>query len=184
VDDFKNTDGETETPEPGAGTTQGDTGNAEPGDTSPPKSGEDLSKLQSERDKETARANKLQKELDSLKAASAKDAGAQGVPPQVQEWIVAAQRRTRDVLYESNPKFKAYNVGPDLITGDTPAAMEASAKSLAEFVDTLEGNVRDQVLRDHGFDPEPRASTRGPDKSFKSMNSEEFNRLVDQALRG
>jgi hypothetical protein len=102
----------------------------------------------------------------------------------VQEWIVAAQRRTRDVLYESNPKFKAYNVGPDLITGDTPAAMEASAKSLAEFVDTLEGNVRDQVLRDHGFDPEPRASTRGPDKSFKSMNSEEFNRLVDQALRG
>lgn len=184
MDDFDKTDGESGTPEPGAGTAQGDTGSAESGMQSPAKSGEDLSKMQSERDREVARANKLQKELDSLKAASAKDAGAQGVPPQVQEWILAAQRRTREVIYDSNPKFKAYGVSPDLITGDSPAAMEASAQSLAAFVDTLEGNVRDQVLRDHGLNPEPLASTRAAGKNFKTMDTAEFNRLVEDALRG
>ena len=184
MDDFETSDRESGTLEPGAAPAQGDSGIAEPADKSPAKSGEDLSKMQSERDREVARANKLQKELDALKAASAKDAGAQGVPPQVQEWILAAQRRTREVIYDSNPKFKAYGVSPDLITGDSPAAMEASAQSLAAFVDTLEGNVRDQVLRDHGLNPEPRASTRAAGKSFASMSSEEFNRLVDEALRG
>lgn len=185
MDDFVSQDSESGAPEPGTGAPVAGVPNAEGTDKPAETSGsENLSKLQSERDKETARANKLQKELDSMKAVSAKDAGAGGVPPQVQEWIMAAQRRTRDTLYESNPKFKAYNVSPDLITGDTPAAMEASAQSLTAFVDTLEGNVRDQVLRDHGFDPEPRSSTRGPDKGFKSMSSEEFNRLVEQALRG
>ena len=144
----------------------------------------DLSKMQSERDKETARANKLQKELDSAKLATAKDVVGSEVPLQVQEWILAAKNRTRQVLFDSNPKFAAYAVSPALIIGDTPVEMEASAKSLAEFVDKLEGSVRDSVLRDHGFNPEPLASVRAAGKSFASMNSAEFNALVDEALRG
>jgi hypothetical protein len=179
---FGKLDGTPPSPEPGAASTEGTTGSAEP--PVPEKSGEDLSKMQSERDKEVARANKLQKELDALKAASAKDAGASEVPPQVQEWIVAAKLRTRESLYDANPKFKAYGIDPTFITGDTPVAMQASAQSLTAFVDTLEGSVRDQVLRDHGFNPEPLASTRAAGKSFQSMSSEEFNRIVDEALRG
>jgi len=188
TDDFENQDSGDDKGTQDKGTTDDgkqDSGAAESSKSSEDtQSGDDLRKMQSERDKETARANKAQKEVDKMKAASAKSAGSTEVPPQVQEWIVAAQSRTRETLYESNPKFKAFGIDPTLISGDTPAEMTASAKSLSEFVETLEGTVRDSVLKEHGFDPAPKASAAMGRKDFNAMDTKEFDAIVEEALRG
>lgn len=188
TDDFENQDSGDDKGTEDNGAQDGDkkdSGAAESGKSSEDtQSGDDLRKMQSERDKETARANKAQKEVDKMKAASAKSAGSTEVPPQVQEWINAAQSRTREALYEANPKFKTFGIDPTLISGDTPAEMTASAKTLTEFVDTLETTVRDEVLKEHGFDPSPKASASIGRKDFNKMDTKEFDAIVEEALRG
>lgn len=145
-----------------------------------------LRKMQSERDKEVARANKLQKQLDALQkqATSASGEKDSGVPPQVQEWITAAQQNTRTALYKSNEKLAEYGVDPSLIRGDTPAEMQASAKLLGEFVDKMERDIRDAVLTEHGFTPAPKDASSMGRKNFRTMDSKEFEALVEEALRG
>jgi hypothetical protein len=145
---------------------------------------EQLRTLQSERDKERARANKAEKALTKMEKDSAKDAGTPEVPPQVEAWITAAQTNLRDSLYKANPEFERHGLDSSLITGDTPEDMEASAKSLSEFVSKLEGNVRDSVLKEHGFDPEPRSTTRQSKKNWTDMDSKEFDKYVEEALKG
>ncbi len=185
-DDFENQDDESGSSEQGTEDEQKDTDDAESKSGSSEQSGsaKDLSAMQSEKDKETARANKAVKELKAMKDATAKDADGSEVPPQVQEWIVAAQSSARDALFKANPKFEQHGISPDLITGNTPAEMKASAKTLGEFVTKLEGNVRDSVLEEHGLDPEPKGSSSGVGNDFKGMSTEEFDKLVTEALRG
>ena len=138
-------------------------------------------KLQSERDKETARANKAEAELKKLKSSPAK---GQEAPAEVQEWIVAARENMRRALFAENPRFQQYGIDTNLIVGDTPAEMRASAQSLTEFVNNLHGQVRNDVLKEHGFDPEPVAAQAEPRKNFNKMDSKEFDALVAEALRG
>lgn len=142
-------------------------------------------RLQSERDKERARANKAEAELKKLKATSAKgQEQAPQAPAEVQEWIVAARDNMKRSLFAENPKFSQYGIDPNLIVGDTPAEMRASAKSLSDFVENLHGQVRSAVLQEHGYDPEPRASEAPGRKDFAKMDPKEFNALVDEAMRG
>lgn len=186
-EEFLSQDDESQTPEQGAEESEESTSGAAEEDKSEESKGDDelTKRLQSERDKETARANKLQKELDKVKAsASAKDKGKTAVPAEVEEWITAAKTNARKSLYESHERLARYNVDPALIQGETPEEMTASANSLNEFVKELEGKVRGDVLEEHGFDPEPRTSTAPGRKSFKDMDSKEFNQLVEDALRG
>jgi hypothetical protein len=147
---------------------------------------EQLRSLQSERDKETARANKAEKQLSQMgKAATAKSKGnAPAVPPEVAEWIIAAKDSQRKALYEENKKLAQYKVSPDLIVGDSPAEMRASAESLSTFVDELEGQMRGNILTEHGFDPEPKTGSAEGRRDFKTMDSKEFNALVDDHLKG
>ena len=141
-------------------------------------------RLQSERDQERARANKAEKELKSLKAASANGQGESGIPTNVNEWIVAAQENQRKALFAEYPEFSTYNIDAALIVGDTPAEMRASAKSLSEFVATLQGKVRQSVLVEHGFTPEPQSSQVTGRKDYATMDSKDFDKLVENALRG
>lgn len=141
-------------------------------------------RLQSERDKERARANKAEAELKKLKATSAKSQEAPQAPAEVQEWIVAARDNMKRSLFAENPRFEQYGIDPNLIVGETPAEMRASAKALSDFVENLHGQVRSDVLREHGYDPEPRASDVPGRKSFDKMDAKEFDSLVEQALRG
>lgn len=183
-DDFENPDNESGAPEQGGKDSEEESSGAAGGDDKDEKAGEEtLRKLQSERDKAVAERNKATKALKEMKGVTAKGEGTE-VPAEVQEWIVAAKGRTRDALFSANPKFEAYGISPDLIGGESPDEMTASAKSLSEFVDTLEGKVRDNVLEEHGFDPEPRASTRAGNKAYNEMDKKEFDAIVAQALRG
>lgn len=182
TDDFEN---QTENTDEGE---KESSGAAEATDKPEESSAEDeaLRKMQSERDKETARANKLAKQLDVLQkqAASANDEKATEVPPQVQEWITAAQNNARDALYKSNEKLAEYDVDPSLIRGDTPAEMQATAKALGDFVDKMERDIRDSVLEEHGFTPAPKDAASIGRKDFRSMDKKEFDAIVDEALRG
>lgn len=142
--------------------------------------------LQSEADKAKAEAAKARKELESLKGnAAAQGTEASGaVPPQVEEWITAAEDRLREQLYAEDSRFKEYGLPATRITGKTPAEMRASAKDLASVVDKMEANIRNRVQQEHGIAPAPAATAPGKTTSFDKMSSEEFNAYVEKALRG
>jgi hypothetical protein len=187
-DDFEGQDDGTGNTSDGADGGSQSTGAAEDGGTQQGNSdGDDaLRRLQSERDKETARANKLAKQLETLQkqATSAKDENATEVPPQVQQWITAAQQNAREALYKADGRLERYGVDPSLIRGDTPAEMQASAKALGDAMDKMERDIRDSVLQEHGFTPAPRDASSMGTKNFRTMDSKEFEALVDEALRG
>jgi len=140
--------------------------------------------LQSVADKATARANKLQKQLDEkAKPDAASDDSASGaVPPEVQVWLDSAKERTQESNYGSDPRFKAYSVDPAFIQGESPSAMKDSAERLAKLVTEIEGKVRNQVLVEHGFSPEPATSERSEPVNFGTMSREEFVKRRDAAI--
>jgi len=186
-DDFEEQSEDSENTGDGATGSKETTGAAEGTQESQGESGADetLRKLQSERDKEVARANKLQKQLDALnnQDTSAKDKGTE-VPDQVKEWITAAQQNAREALYKSDERLERFGVDPTLIRGETPAEMQASAKAIGELVDKMERDIRDSVLEEHGFTPAPRDASSMGTANFKTMDTKKFDALVEEALRG
>ncbi len=135
-----------------------------------------ISALQSKADKAEARANKAEKALKA-KTDSARDSDKDSsgtVPEEVKAWLESARSGLRDDLFGSDERFKTFNLDPSLITGDTPADMRASQKALTEFVDKMEGQIRDSVLVEHGFQPEPKTSQRSEPVNYKTMSKEEF----------
>lgn len=145
-----------------------------------------LRDLQSAKDKETARANKaeaaLKKMTESLKPGAGKPEGS--VPPEVQKWLDAAKEGTRTRLYESDPRFKEYGLPRSLIAGDTPEDMEASATQLKRLVAKVESRVRESVLKEHGFAEAPSGSTKLPKRDYGNMSTEDFEKVLRQALSG
>lgn len=160
---------------------ESETSDAEP----PSKDDKRVRDLQSKADKATAEANKLRKELEALKAKP-KDAGKEAgdVPPELRQWLNAAQDRVRDQLYGADPRFKEYGIDPALITGGTPEEMKATAAQLKKFVDRVETKVRNKALRDAGFDPEPVASTPQTRRNYAEMDPKDFEEVVRRALSG
>jgi hypothetical protein len=142
--------------------------------------------LQSKADKAEARANKAEKALAKAKTSSAKVNGtADGdVPPEVAEWLKSTQVKFREDLFKEDTRFSQFKLDPALITGETPSEMRESQKALSEFVDKMEGQIRDSVLIEHGFKPEPRASERQKPVNYATMTSEEFAKHEAAALSG
>lgn len=144
-----------------------------------------IRELQSKADKAEARANKLAKELSKGNTSSAKgDETPDGTPPEVKEWLETTQTNFRDDLYKEDPRFAKFDLDPSLISGTTPSELRASQKQLVEFVDKLEGQIRDAVLVEHGFKPEPKASERQAPTNYATMTSEEFAKIEAKALSG
>lgn len=142
--------------------------------------------LQSKADKAEARANKAEKALAKAKSSSAKGSETTGgaVPPEVAEWLKSTQQTFRDDLFAEDKRFKQFDLDPALITGETPSEMRESQKALIEFVDKMEGQIRDSVLVEHGFKPEPKASERQTPTNYATMTSEEFAKHEAAALAG
>lgn len=148
---------------------------------------EALRKLQSERDKAVSELNKLLKRTKAAKepATSGVSFDPETLPPEIAEWLSASKDNVRQQLYESDPRLKTYGVSPDLIVGETPADMRKSAKELQSAISALEGKIRNAVLIEHGFDPEPQSDERTTQaKSFRTMPRDEFLREVEKALDG
>lgn len=152
-------------------------------DAGPSKVDETIRKLQSERDKARADADKARKALEAVRPATAKDESTPPIPPEVEAWLTAAKDNSRDALYRRNPKLEQYGVDPTLITGDTPAEMRKSAESIDKFVTDMEGKIRNQVLEEHGFNPEPLTSPAEGRKNYANMSKEDFDAEVEKALR-
>ena len=143
--------------------------------------------LQSKADKAEARANKLQKQIDTrakTKTAKGDDEPTGDVPPEVREWLNAAKERTVEQTFKSDERFQKYGIDPAFIQADTPGQLRERAKQLAEMLTKIEGQVRDEVLVEHGFNPAPATSERSDPVNYRTMSSEEFNKIADAALNG
>lgn len=138
--------------------------------------------LQSARDKETARANKLQKELDQLRGQKPEGNKKQtqtGLPDEVAQWVTAAQANVRSQYYDSDPRLKEYGISPELITGSTPAEMRASFQALRKMVDKFEAKAAKRV-ESGGIAPElGGGSPSSKPRDYASMSSDEFSKLLD-----
>ncbi len=141
-----------------------------------------LRDLQSRADKAEARANKLQKQLEAQGKSSKNDGKEAGVvPPELQQWLTAAQDSARTRFYESDPRFKAYGVDPALISGATPEEMKGSADRLKKQIDRLETAIRKAILTEHGYVEEPRGgSNKMPKADWAGMSSEAFNKQLKE----
>lgn len=138
-------------------------------------------KLQSERDKERARANKLEAELRKLQEQAPKGiqpAPKGDLPPDVAVWLASAKEAARERWFNSDPRFSRYGLDVALVDGETPDAMQASAKRLSSLIDAIESKTRDSILAEHGISPAPAGggSTALPD--FMSMKDDDFDKLV------
>jgi hypothetical protein len=140
--------------------------------------------LQSKADKAEARANKAEKALKQAKTSSASGDTGGDVPPEVAEWLKNTQSTFREDLFEEDPRFKRFDLDPALIQGETPSEMRESQKALIDFVDKMEGQIRDSVLVEHGFAPAPKASERQTPTNYATMTSEEFAKHEQAALAG
>jgi hypothetical protein len=138
--------------------------------------------LQSKADKATAEANKLRARLEKAEADKAAKVNEDpNVPDEVREWLGIAKERAQQTLYEDDVRFKEYNVPPEFIKGSTPSEMKENAKALQSLVSEIEGSVRNKVLVEHGFSPEPATSERQPAKNWATMSSEEFRKEREKA---
>ena len=160
--------------------TDGDGDTSDTGDAGAAKRIKDL---QSKADKEQARANKLQSQLDALNAQkkSPTDDGKRSsgaVPPELRQWLDAAKDQARTRFYESEPRFKEYGIDPGLIQGDTPEEMQASVTRLRKQVAKIETQIRQKVLTEHGYVEEPKGGTPTPKRDWASMSSEDFDKEV------
>lgn len=129
--------------------------------------------LQSSLDKALAEVSKLKKG-----ATGDKPEGKRPRDPEVERWVSAARDATLSRVYDSDPLFKELGIDRNLITGDTPDELEASAKQLSKLVTRIATRTRNKVLREHGFSPEPKGSGAEPRRNFGTMPDEEFQKLV------
>lgn len=166
-------------------TDSGATG-AESGEAKDPKSeSKRISDLQSAKDKETARANKLQKQLDAI-AAATKDNGVEDIQPSAQAGFTgdsAIIDMARMFAFQQNPKLATYGLTMDDLNGANPSEIARSATELVARFEKIETQVRNKVLAENGMAPEIDAgSPPAPARDFTKMSKEDFDKVVAGAL--
>lgn len=146
--------------------------------------------LQSQKDKETARANKAEKEIQRLKAAFADPDAEGGKPPKDSSdggdvANAALLDMARMFAYQQNPKLAEYGVSQSDLTGSTPSEVAESAVELVARFEKIETRVRNKVLADNGMAPEVDAGAPPANaRDFSKMSKEDFNKLVEESMRG
>lgn len=179
----------------------GDEGDGSEGDGAPdgdpskkdkdPKSTEKrISDLQSAKDKETARANKLQKQLDAIVLASKDDDAEGGKAPAASAGTDAATNAILEMAkmfaVQQHPKLSEFGLSASDLTGSTPGEIAQSAAALVARFEKIETQVKNKVLADNGLAPEIEAGTPTPTKArdFTNMSKEDFKKVMDAALAG
>ena len=153
-------------------------------DKDPKSSDKRVRDLQSQKDKETARANKAEKELQRLRAAvqepDTEDGKApEGAPPA----DVYVLDMARMFAYQANPKLAEYDIPASALTGSTPSEIAASAVEQVARFEKIETRVRNKVLAENGMAPEIDAgSPPSQPRDFSKMPSEDFKKLVDETM--
>lgn len=169
-----------------------DSGSASGGDnaatSAPPKDGDKrVNDLMSNWQKEQARANRLQGELDKLKSQKPSDQKPEGQAPAAdpdptrEEWISAQREFLRERALNSDGRFEEYGIGLDDLTGDTPAEIKASVKRFQTLIDAVETKARTRLLQEYGLNPEIAGQAMDPKVDIDGMSTDDFNKLVEKA---
>lgn len=142
-----------------------------------------ISDLQSAKDKETARANKLQKQLDAIAAASKGDDVEAPKAPPAGGTDSAILDMARMFALSANPKLAEYGLTAEDLSGDTPSAIAASAAGLVARYEKLETQIRNKVLAENGMAPEIESGAPpAQPRDFSKMSKEDFQKVMDAAL--
>lgn len=152
-----------------------------------PKSDKRVTDLQSKADQETARANKLQKQLDAI-AAATKEPGSDGgneANPSNASVDPAIIDMARMFAYQQNPRLADYGVEMSDISGSTPSEVAKNAAELVARFEKIETIARNKVLAEQGLAPEITSSgTPSVKRNFETMPKEDFDKFVDAAMKG
>lgn len=158
---------------------------AESGDGKDPKSSDKrISDLQSAKDKETARANKLQKQLDAIAAATKEPDAEAGKPPEGGN-VADAQilDMARMFAFQQNPKLSEYGIQASDLNGSSPSDIAKAATELVARFEKFETQARNKILADQGLAPEVDAgSPPSQPRDYSSMPKEDFDKAVAAAL--
>lgn len=156
---------------------------AEDGDTGSASGSDDKSvkALQSARDKETARANKLQKQLDQYLARG--EASADGrsatASPEVEAMREDLREAALDAAFAEFGELKEYGISRALVDGYSRAEVRENSQALVALVKSVATKARNKTLADAGLKADPSGTSRSKPVDYASMSSEEFNKLVD-----
>lgn len=145
-----------------------------------------VSDLQSKFDKETARANKLQKQLDALTAAEKEDGtearkSLSGGNASTDNGVLDVARM---LAYQTNPKLADYGVAMSDLNGSTAAEIVANAAALVAQFEKVETRIKNKVLADNGLAPDISDTPPPPKRDIANMSSEDFTKLYEAAMRG
>jgi hypothetical protein len=154
------------------------------GDKAPKSSDKRVRDLQSEKDKETARANKAEKEVLRLKKAlvepDAESENESSDSPPADAYVLDMARM---FAYQQTPKLAEYDIPASALTGNTPMEIAASATELVTRFEKIETRVRNKVLAENGQAPElDGGGPPPPARDFSAMSKEDFNKLVDETM--
>jgi len=156
--------------------------NSAPPDENESPTGEDkrVNDLMGKWQKEQAENAKLRAEIDAFKAPDkpAKRDAPQGnvADDGSAEFVQFTRETARNALFGSVPKLAQYGLKSDDIAGSTLDEMKASLKASMKLVEGIETRARNQVLAEHGLDPEVStgaSSEKTPD--FSKMSDKEFD---------
>jgi len=142
--------------------------------------------LQSQKDQETARANKAEKQLKAL-LGSGRNGGAEGGNPpsggNVGEDAVLDMARM--FALQQHPKLAEYGLSTSDLDGSTPSEIAEYATGLVARIEKIETQARNKVLAESGMAPEIEAGTpRKKSRDFSAMSKEDFDKVVAEALKG
>jgi hypothetical protein len=144
-----------------------------------------ISEMQSERDRETARANKAEKELKRVLARQGADSGA-GAPPASSGGDVANDAvldMARMFAFQQHPKLAEYGLSAADLDGSSPAEIAEGAVSLVARFEKIETQARNKVLAETGHAPEIEGqSPPATKRDYSKMSKEDFDKVVAKAL--
>jgi hypothetical protein len=130
---------------------------------------------------EQAKAKKLEKELaaERAKAAKAPRKSASDRNSEADEFIKFTRESARKQLFDGDPRFAKYGLGLEAIAGDTLDEMKESAKSHLKLIEAIESKTRNDVLSEHGLEPEVETGVSDDGaKSFEQMSDQEFQEFL------
>jgi hypothetical protein len=130
---------------------------------------------------EQARANRLEQELQAARGSqSGESQQEQPADGGANEFVEFAREDARRRIFESDPRLAAYGLEASAISGSTLLEMKASFAAQKKLIEGIESRARQQVLQEHGLDPEVVADGREKIPGIAQMSDEEFDKFLDQ----
>lgn len=142
--------------------------------------------LQSKADRETARANRAERDKaaaeEALAAALAQTPvtspdAEPDVTTQLTELQTLQRATLRNDIVRSDPVFAGVE---DWVSGDTPDALRQSATRVRNLVLKIRTSERNRAMVEFGYNPDNGGGGGVSETSINDMDDEQFNRYLDR----